>query len=189
MALPHLSCVSMLLCCLPPVCFLLTFVGLFCYSQLLSSWISWGGKVLSLIASKGMTSLAAWALACFHCGDVATLLRDCECVAYYILIEGNKTRLLIHQGTHNHPVAKGVLRSAIKRTKTLVERVMSKAPTTGPRHMQLHLAKEMVLGSVIRENGGPLNNVELLSILEEMRPLVQSNRYFVWSIFIVSNAY
>ena len=56
---------------------------------------------------------------------------------------------------------------------------MSEVPTTGPRHMQLHLAKEMVLRAVIRENGGPLNNVELLSILEEMRPLVQTNRYFV----------
>ena len=107
------------------------------------------------------------------------LLRDCECVAYYILAEGNKTRLFIHQGTHNHPVVKGVLRSTIKRTKTLVERVMSKVPTSSPRHIQLHLAKEMVLGAAIRENGGPLNNVKLLSILEEMRPLVQSNRYFV----------
>ena len=126
-----------------------------------------------------MTSLAAGTLACFHCGDVATLLRDCECVAYYILKEGNKTRLFIHQGTHNHPIAKGVLRSVIKRTRTLVERVMSEVPTTGPLHMQLHLAKEMGLGAVIRENGGSLNNVELFSILEEMRPLVQSNRYFV----------
>ena len=77
----------------------------------------------------------------FHCGDVATLIRDCECVAYYILTEGNKTRLFIHQGTHNHLVAKGVLRAAIKRTRTLVERVMSEVPSTGPRHMQLHLAK------------------------------------------------
>ena len=107
------------------------------------------------------------------------MLRDCECVAYYILTEGNKTRLFIHQGTHNHPIAKGVLRAAIKQTRTLVERVMSEVPTTGPQHMQLHLAKEMVLGAVIRENGGPLNNVELISILEEMRPLFQSNRYFV----------
>ena len=107
------------------------------------------------------------------------MLRDCKCVAYYILTEGNKTRLFIHQGTHNHLVAKGVLRSAIKRTRTLVERVMLEVPTTGPRHMQLHLAKEMVLGAVIREDEGPLNNVKLLSILEEMRPLVQTNRYFV----------
>ena len=60
-----------------------------------------------------------------------------------------------------------------------MERVMSEVPTTGPWHIQLHLAKEMVLGAVIRENGGPFNNVEFLSILEEMRPLVQSNRYFV----------
>ena len=56
---------------------------------------------------------------------------------------------------------------------------MSEVPTTRPWHMQLHLAKEMVLGAVIRENGELLNNVELLSILEEMRPLVQTNRYFV----------
>ena len=81
---------------------------------------AWRGKFLSSIASEGMTSLAAGPLACFHCGDVATLLRDCECVAYYILTEGNKTRFFIHQGTHNHPIAKGVLRSTIKRTKTLV---------------------------------------------------------------------
>ena len=131
-----------------------------------------------------MTSLAARTLACFHCGNVATLLRNCECVGYYILTEGNKTRLFIHQGTHNHPVAKGVLRAAIKKTRTLVERVMLEVPTNGPRHMQVHLAKQMVLGAVICKDGGPQNNVELLSILEEMRPLVQTNRYFLKSLLV-----
>ena len=54
---------------------------------------------------------------------------------------------------------------------------MAEVSTTGPGHLQLHLAKQMVLGVVVCKDGGQLNNVELQSILEEMRPMVQMSRY------------
>ena len=66
--------------------------------------ISWIGKLSNPIVTEGMSSLASKTLACFHCGNVAVLLRECQCVAYYILSKENKSRLFIHQGDHKHPV-------------------------------------------------------------------------------------
>ena len=43
---------------------------------------AWRGKLTSSIDACGMTSLAAGTLTCFHCGDPATLLRECQCVVY-----------------------------------------------------------------------------------------------------------
>ena len=60
--------------------------------------IAWIGKLSTPIATKGMSSLASRTLACFHCGNVAILLRDYHYVSYYILFEENKSRLFIHQG-------------------------------------------------------------------------------------------
>ena len=123
--------------------------------------IAWIGKLSTPIITEGMSSLDFGTLACFHCGNVAVLLRECQCVAYYILFSENKSRLFIHQGDHKHPVAKGVLRASLKKTKTLVERVMAEVPTKGPQHLQFHLAKQMVLGTEACKDGGRLNNVEL----------------------------
>ena len=64
---------------------------------------------------------------------------------------------------------------------------MSKVPTNCPCHMQLHVAKEIVLGCMIQEDGGPLNNVEMLLAIEEMRPLVHTIRYFQLFEFTVLN--
>ena len=101
-------------------------------------------------------------------------------MVYYILPNENRTRLFIHQGTHTHPVAKGVFRLAIQKTRELVSQVVSNIPaTTGPRHLQLNIAKQMVMGAVIREDGSELNSNELMSILEEMRPLVHTHRYII----------
>ena len=59
-------------------------------------------KFSSHIGAKGMTSLATRTLSCFHCGNAPTLLRECLCLAYYILPKENKSRLFRHQGSHNH---------------------------------------------------------------------------------------
>lgn len=66
----------------------------FCHMKALSGQsnaIAWTGKLSTPIGAEGMTSLASGTLACFHCGNVATLLRECQCVAYYILAEDNKS--------------------------------------------------------------------------------------------------
>ena len=79
-----------------------------------------------------------------------------------------------------HPVAKGVLRLAIPKTRELVSKVVSNVPTkTGPRHLQLNIAKQMVMGVVMQEDGSELHSNELMSILEEMRPLVHTHRYII----------
>ena len=91
-------------------------------------------------------------------------------MVYYVLPNESRSRLFIHQGTHTHPVAKGVFRLAIQKTRELVSQVVSNIPATGPRHLQLNIAKQMVMGAVIREDGSELNSNELMSILEEMRP-------------------
>ena len=102
---------------------------------------SWSGKLMHAIPSIGMSCSPYGSLICFHCGEAPVLLKDCPSIVYYILTEDNRSRLFIHQGTHRHPVAKGVLRSAIQRTRELVSRVVSEVPTTGPRHLQLNIAK------------------------------------------------
>ena len=89
-------------------------------------------------------------------------------MVYYVLPNENRTRLFIHQGTHMHPVAKGVLRLAIQKTCELVSQVVSNVPTTGPRHLQLNITKQMVMGVVMREDGLELHTNEIMSILEEM---------------------
>ena len=139
--------------------------------------IAWTGKLLHKIPTNGMTASYSGKLLCFHCGKSPVLVMECPCVVYYVLAEGNMTRLFIHRGTHNHPVAKGVLRVAIQKTRDLVSRLVTEAPQSGPRHMQLNIAKQMVMGAVIREDGKSLESNELLSILEEMRPLVYTHRY------------
>ena len=58
--------------------------------------IAWIGKLSTPIVTEGMFSLASETLACFHCGNVAVLLRECQYVAYYIFSGENKSRLFIH---------------------------------------------------------------------------------------------
>ena len=74
---------------------------------------SWTGKLLHVILAKGISCLPYGSLVCFHCGVAPILLKECPCVVYYVLPNENRTRLFIHQGTHRHPVAKGVFRLAI----------------------------------------------------------------------------
>ena len=141
---------------------------------------AWTGKLMSAIkltSNVNSSNGASGTLKCFHCDESPMLLGECPCIVYYILATDNGwTQLFIHQGTHNHPVARGVLRSAIQRTKELVTHVISEGHTSGPRHLQLNLAKQMVMGAVVRDNGDQLSCNELLSILHEMRPLVHTQR-------------
>lgn len=129
----------------------------------------WSGNLMQVISSNGMSSLPFGSLSCFYCGEAPILLKDYPCFVYYVLIDDNRSRLFIHQGTHKHPIARGVLWSAIQKTHHLVSQLIAKVPTIGPRNLRLNIAKQMVMGDVMREDGEEIHSNELTSILEEMR--------------------
>ena len=113
---------------------------------------------------------------CFHCNESPILLAECKCIAYYIIGFQGETRLFIHQGSHDHPVAKGILRISIQRTCDLVLKILSNTTPAGPRHLQLNISKQMLFDAVICDDGTPLETKEILSLFEEMKPLVHTSR-------------
>ena len=104
----------------------------------------------------------------------------CEASVYYVMPSDYRyTRLMIHQGTHQHAVQRGCSRGAIHTVKALVKEVVSTMETVGPRKIQMEIIKKIAFGCAIRShtgNGENISQLELSQLLQEMYPLVETER-------------
>ena len=141
---------------------------------------SWSGKLLHAIPAKGISCLPYGSLVFFHCEVAPKLLKECPCVvlAWCIMFYPMKTGLVC-SSTKEHILIQQQREFLVwqyKKLESLFHKQYLIFSPTGPRHLQLNIAKQMVMGPVIREDGSELNSNELMSILEEMRPLVHTHR-------------
>lgn len=131
----------------------------------------------SIIPCVGMSSTSIGRLSCFYCKRSPILRKKCNCVAYYVMSTPKMTRLLIHVGTHDHIVQRGIIRAHVKELRSTVEEMVRNFSGAGPRHLQLTITKRLVTSALMHEEGVAVTNTEFLMMLEELEPLVQKNRY------------
>ena len=126
-----------------------------------------------LLAEEDRTKIT-----CQYCKQIVHCIETCSCKVYYI-IPGDKTmtRLMIHIGQHNHPVEPGTSRAAIERLKKLVSTFLTFNKGSGPRKLQMLVARKLVVESLTTEqNDLIVNEGDLNNFLEELIPLVQNQR-------------
>lgn len=86
------------------------------------------------------------------------------------------TRLFIHQGDHSHPVEPGTSRAAVERLKKLVSTFLKFNKGSGPRKLQMLIARKLLMESLTSENTGEFSERDLNNFLEELIPLIQNQR-------------
>lgn len=133
-------------------------------------------------------------ISCYYCKKSVFCVDTCNCTVYYVLPKDHiSTRLMIHIGEHKHNVQSGTSRVAIEKVRQLVRQVLKANITCGPRKMQMIVARELLLDSLmlrqIGEKVRSLGDAELNNILEELMPIVQNQRYiFFLNLISVSSA-
>lgn len=142
--------------------------------------LSCTGKLKLGVPETGRSTQGFGTLKCYHCNIEPIVIRHCEAVATYVLSGKGMSRLFLHQGTHYHPVGEGISRALLKKTREMVQKFVSQVPTAGPRQIQVSLAKDIVLGSIIKPSNIEVNKKmgpnELHALLDELEPLVYTKR-------------
>ena len=116
-------------------------------------------------------------IACQYCKQIVYCLETCSCSVYYVIPpDSSMTRLFIHQGEHSHPVEPGTSRAAIERLKKLVSTCLKFNKDSGPRKLQMLIARKLLMESLTTENSGECSERNLNSFLEELIPLIENQR-------------
>lgn len=119
-------------------------------------------------------------LQCHYCKHSPMCIEMCPAFVYYVMPnDETMTRLMIHNGTHNHECQSGASKGLRERVKEMVDRVVKIHRHAGPRMVQMCVAKEIVMGSLVKEGGASesIGEQELESIVAEMEPLVEDAWY------------
>lgn len=117
-------------------------------------------------------------VSCHYCKKIAYCDSPCSCKVYYILPTNLKmTRLMVHVGHHLHEVQNGTCRATIERIRKMVANALKVDKNSGPRRVQMILARQMLVDAIVGPNKTKMGEVELTHILEEMIPLVQNQRF------------
>ena len=138
------------------------------------------GKLNFGVPETGRTTQGFGTLKCYHCDVEPVVLRHCKAIAIYVLSDNGMSRLFLHQGTHYHPFGEGISRTLLKSTREMVQNFVSQVLTAGPRQVQVGLAKQIVLQSVVNssnnENQKKMGPYQLDALLDELEPLVYTKR-------------
>ena len=131
--------------------------------------------------SKGLPAKEQRAqITCQYCKHVVSCVETCLCSVYYIIPEDiNMSRLMIHQGEHNHPVEPGTSRAAIERLRKLVGTFLNYNRDSGPRKIQMLVARQLLMDSLTTDHTESMGEIELNNFLEELIPLVQNQRLVI----------
>ena len=131
--------------------------------------------------SKGLPAKEQRAqITCQYCKQVVSCVETCLCSVYYIIPEDiNMSRLMIHQGEHNHPVEPGTSRAAIERLRKLVGTFLNYNRGSGPRKIQMLVARQLLMDSLTTDQTESMGEIELNNFLEELIPLVQNQRLVI----------
>ena len=114
---------------------------------------------------------------CHYCKKNVFCAEPCSCKVYYILPFNPKmTRLMVHTGQHSHEVQSGTSRAAVERIRKMVATVMRVDRQHGPRKVQMIVARQLLVDAIVGQNEQSFGESELSNILEEMIPLVQTQR-------------
>ena len=87
---------------------------------------------------------------------------------------------MIHVGHHRHDVHLGTSRARIEKVKKLVSRVLKMDRTSGPHRVQMVVARQLLMDSLIfcgKQDDRAFEEAELTNIFEELMPVVQNQRY------------
>ena len=128
------------------------------------------------------TSNRMGTLRCFYCNSVPIVLGCCPAQAYYIMpLDRRYTRLMIHQGNHNHEVqvgsSKATLENVRKLVKNAVENVDGRA---GPRRIQMEVVKEISMAALMEvevDIDACIGGLAFNNLLQQLYPLVHTTRY------------
>lgn len=116
-------------------------------------------------------------ITCQYCKQVVYCVQPCSCSVYYVIPnDKTMTRLVIHLGQHNHPVEPGTSRAAIERLKKLVSTFLTFNKGSGPRKIQMLVARKLLMDSLTMEQNEPVIEGDINNFLEELIPLVQNQR-------------
>ena len=117
-------------------------------------------------------------LVCHYCSKNALCVDTCACFVYYVMPnDETKSRLMIHCGTHEHNVKDGTSKLLTDKTRDMVSKVLGIDRHAGARKVQMCVAKEIVM-TTLMQDGGSRNMIgeqEFATIAEEMGPLVHDN--------------
>ena len=91
------------------------------------------------------------------------------------------TRLFIHQGKHTHPVEPGTSRAFIDKLKKMVSTFLKFNRGSGPRKLQMLIARKLLMESLTSEISGEVTDRDLNNFLEELIPLIENQRYFIFA--------
>lgn len=131
---------------------------------------------IGLLATDEKTKIT-----CHYCKRPAYCVETCRCMVYYVMPhDSTMTRMMLHLGSHQHAVQPGTSKIMIDKTKQLVSKMLKADRSAGPRKIQMGVAKEMIFSTIVEENtednASMVGEVELSNFLEELVPLVESQR-------------
>ena len=113
-------------------------------------------------------------------------VQTCLCSIYYIIPKDiNMSHLMIHQGEHNHPVEPGTSRASIERLRKLFGTFLNYNRGSGPRKLQMLLARQLLMDSLTTDQTESMGEIELNNFLEELIPLVQNQRLVIKCCFLL----
>lgn len=128
----------------------------------------------------GLLADGAGTIVCAFCKKVVVCVGSCPCTVYYVMPrEVHYSRLMVHIGKHAHYVQPGTNRASIQRTRSLVDKVVALDKAAGPRKVQMSIAKELIMATMLKEDraqNDTVGDLELSNFLEEIVPLVENRR-------------
>lgn len=120
-------------------------------------------------------------ITCHYCKKIVVCKEPCFCKIYYVIpLEENISRLVVHVGNHSHNVQARVSRITIEKVKTLVRSIVQVDRNSGPKRVQMLVARQLLLDALTNDENKDITDIELNHLLEEMLPLVQTQRFLLY---------
>ena len=114
---------------------------------------------------------------CHYCKNIVFCEEPCSARVYYVLpSDSTMTRLMVHIGHHSHEAQSGTSRAAIERIRKMVNTILRVDRHNGPRRVQMIVARQILVDAIIGSEEVQMGETELSNVLEEMIPLVQTQR-------------
>ncbi len=157
-----------------------------CINELCSKLVNYGvsntchfrGSLIKTPAVGELCVSSTGKIVCHYCSKIAICIETCDCYVYYVMPSDETcSRLMIHWGTHSHNIRDDTSKAVTDRTKEMVKNVLGIDNSAGAKRVQMCVAKEIVVASLLRPNGmdDKIGEQQLYAVAEEMGPLVQDS--------------
>jgi hypothetical protein len=114
----------------------------------------WEGNIVTPF-SIGMDPPLHSTITCKICNSPPVCLATCNARMYYIFSRGDRSRVCVHLGHHEHPVSDGICRETLDKISSMLQREVARTPQAKISAITLSCSKEMLDSELVHNGEGP----------------------------------